>query len=56
METKTAVKLANIAGRLGALGLIVEDSRMSDVLLTASTDVWEAIKADLPYSLKEEDL
>ena len=56
METKTAVKLANIAGRIETIGYVVEASDVRNLLINASVEIKEAIKADLPYGLKEDDL
>ena len=56
METKTAVKLANIAGKINAVGALAKDPEDCEILLQAAEDIFNAIRADRPYSLKEEEL
>lgn len=55
METKTAVTLANIAGKLDAASAFADD-KLAVILLEAAENIFAAIREDLPYSLKGEQI
>ena len=56
METKSAVKLAKIAGKLDALAAFISDDKVSLFLLESAEGIFSVIRDDAPYSLSEGDI